>query len=172
MVGVAYCWCLHRSALYFKFCNLDSKCRQMVVRFDTHIAFTVGYLAESIARIWTTFAVDTLMTKVLQGTLRLLAQAFFCCRRPVTSVIPLQSVSFSSTFVLVVDNFVFVNILSCIGSFRQQEMHPVCGKSCSSCKHKQPVIWRPRHIRKNIVIVMTLDSVVTDKLRQLACSKQ
>ena len=37
-------------------------------------------------------AIDTLMTKVLQGTLRLLAQAFFCCRRPVTSVIPLQSV--------------------------------------------------------------------------------
>ena len=41
--------------------------------------------------------VDTLLTKVLQGTLRMLAQAFFCCRRPVASVIPLQSVRLAVT---------------------------------------------------------------------------
>jgi len=57
-------------------------------------------------------AVDTLMTKVLQGTLRLLAQAFFCCRRPVSSVIPLQSVSFSlNVFILMVNSFVFIFIV-------------------------------------------------------------
>ena len=52
------------------------------------------------------FAVDTLLTKVLHGTLRILAQAFFCCRRPVTSVISLQSVR----PVFRVDSLALINI--------------------------------------------------------------
>jgi len=60
-------------------------------------------------------ALDTLTTKILQGMLRMLAQAFFCCRRPVTSVIPLRSVSLLKTFAvfMTADNFAFVGRRGC-----------------------------------------------------------
>jgi len=56
-------------------------------------AFSVALRTSTIETTADCDAVDSLMSKVLEGTLRLLSQAFFCCRRPVTAAIPLQSVS-------------------------------------------------------------------------------